>query len=439
MGPGVRFPEKQQAVGEDRLEHYRKVLDQGLRVVTTPIPHSLAASVSIFVGSGSRYESAEIGGISHFIEHMLFKGTESRPTPKEISEAIEGVGGALNAATDKELTVYWCKVPYQHFDLAMDVLADNLLHSAFRPEDVERERQVIVEELAMIQDSPPDLVSTIIDEIVWPDQPLGRDIAGTTESLANISREQMLSYMGDHYEPSNSVVAVAGNVSAQQVEDAVERFLGRWPRGATLPWYPAENHQDAPRVALKSKRTEQANLCLAVPGLPSEHPDRYAQDVMNSILGEGMSSRLFLQIRERMGLAYDVHSYVNHFRDTGSHVLFAAVDTKKANQTISALLGEAARFKDGVPEDELHRAKESMKGRLLLRLEDSRAVSGWTGAQELLRNRIMTVEEAVRQIDAVTAEDIARVASTLFVTEKLNLAIVGPYRSEDRFANLLKL
>jgi predicted Zn-dependent peptidase len=408
-------------------------------VVTTPLSHSLAASISIFIGAGSRYEADEVGGISHFVEHMLFKGTESRPTPKEVSEAIEGVGGILNAATDKELTVYWCKVPYQHFEMAMEVLSDNLLNSLFRLDDVERERMVILEELAMIQDSPADLVSAVIDEVLWPQQALGRDIAGSKESVTSITREQMLAFMREHYEPTNSVVAVAGNVSQRQVEDAVGRFLANWPRAATLPWFPASDSQDAPRIALKPKKTEQANLCLAVPGLPSEHPDRYAQDVMNTILGEGMSSRLFLQVRERLGLAYDVHSYVNHFRDTGSHVVFAAVDTKRVNETILAILGELARLRDDVPEEELQRAKESMKGRLLLRLEDSRAVSAWTGAQELLRNRIMTVEEALEMIDSVTVESIQRVASNLFTTEKLNLAVVGPYRSEGRFARLLSL
>jgi len=194
-----------------------------------------------------------------------------------------------------------------------------------------------------------------------------------------------------------------------------------------------------PRVSLKSKKTEQANLCIAVDGLSSEHPNRYAQDVMNTILGEGMSSRLFLELREKLGLAYDIHSYVNHFRDTGSQVVFAAVDPRKANETISAILAELAKLRDGVPEDELNRAKESMKGRLLLRMEDTRAVSSWTGAQDLLRNTIMTVEEVVSAIDAVTMDDLRRVANALFVAEKLKLAIVGPYRSEGRFANLLSL
>lgn len=403
------------------------------------MPHTRSASISVFLAAGARYESEEIAGVSHFVEHMLFKGTTLRPTPKEISEAIEGVGGVLNAATDKELTVYWCKVPSQHFELAMDVLSDNLLHSRLDRADIEREREVIMEELNMIYDSPTDLVNLMIDEVVWPDQPLGRDTAGTKESVAGISRKGLLDFLTSHYGPRSTVVAVAGDVTQEQVEQTVGRFLGDWSSSPAASWFPALDGHEGPRVSLKFKRTEQANLCLAVHGLPSEHPDRYAQDVMNTLLGEGMSSRLFLQIRERMGLAYDVHSYVNHFQDTGSHVVFAGVDTRKVNQTIQAILGEISGLREGVTEEELTRAKESMKGRLLLRLEDTRAVASWTGAQELLHNRIMTVEEAVSMIDSVSSEDIRRVARNLFVREKLSLAVVGPYRSEDRFANLLSL
>lgn len=422
------------------MEHHKSVLSQRLRVITTPLPHTMSASISVFVGAGSRYEDEQIAGISHFLEHMLFKGTEKRPTPKEISEAIEGVGGIVNAATDKELTVYWCKVPAQHFELAADVLADNILYSRLDPEDLERERQVIVEELNMTYDSPADLVSLMIDELVWPDQPLGRDTAGTRKSVERIGREDLLGFISSHYTPANAVVAVAGQVTPERAAAAIEQAFDGWSREPRLTWYPAEESTKGPTVGLKSKRTEQANLCLAVDALPAEHPDRYAQDVLNTILGEGMSSRLFLQIRERRGLAYDVHSYVNHFRDTGSHVVFAGVDTKKAADTIQAILEELARLRDlGVPEDELFRAKESMKGRLLLRLEDTRAVSSWTGAQELLRDKIMTVEEAVATIDGISAADIHRVAANTFTTERLRLAIVGPYRSEGRFLHLLSL
>ncbi len=421
------------------MDHKRTVLDKGLRVVSTYLPHTMSASISIFVGSGSRYEEERLSGISHFIEHMLFKGTHKRPTPKEISEAVEGVGGVLNAATDKELTVYWAKVPVQHFDLAMDVLSDNLLHSRFDPEDVEREREVIIEELNMVYDSPADLANLMIDEIVWPDQPLGRDTGGTRESVSQITREQLLAFKSDHYAPASAVLAVAGRITPEEVEEAARRFLGDWQPSPTRPWYPATDGTGGQKVFLKSKRTEQANLCIAVDALSSEHPDRYAQDILNTVLGEGMSSRLFIELREKLGLAYDIHSYVNHFRDTGSQVVFAAVDTRKAGDTIRAILAELAKLRDGIPEDELYRAKESMKGRLLLRMEDTRAVASWTGAQELLRDSILSVEEVVGFIDAVTGEDLRRVASDMFVNDKLRLAIVGPYRSEGRFANLLSL
>ncbi|HZK67358.1 MAG TPA: pitrilysin family protein [Chloroflexota bacterium] len=420
------------------LPYRRSVLPNGLRLITTPVPHVRSVSISIFLGAGARYEPERIAGISHFVEHMLFKGTERRPTPKEISEAIEGIGGVLNAATDKELTVYWCKVPAQHFDLAMDVLCDNLLNSKVRQEDVEREREVIIEELNMVYDSPADMANLMIDEAVWPNHPLGRDTGGTKESVSGITRSDLLDYMGTHYAPGGTVVAVAGQVTVEQAEDSVRRHLGGWSNSASMQFFPVEDKQNSPRILLKSKRTEQTNLCLAVPGVPSEHPDRYILDVMNTILGEGMSSRLFLQIRENLGLAYDVHSYVNHFRDTGSHVVFAGVDHKKAGQTITSALQELAKMKDGVPEEELARAKESMKGRLLLRLEDTHSISSWTGSQELMRDDILSVEEVVRQLDRVTNDDIRRLARELYVREKLSLAVVGPFRSEEKLLKLLE-
>jgi predicted Zn-dependent peptidase len=422
---------------EEYLQHYKTVMDHGLRVVTTPMPYTRSASISLFVGTGSRYESPEIAGISHFVEHMLFKGTVHRPSPKEISEAIEGVGGILNAATDKELTVYWCKVPSRYLDLAMDVLSDNIRNSRLDLQDIDKERKVILEEINMVIDSPTDLVSLMIDEVVWPNQPLGGDTAGTKESVASIGRPELTAFMASHYGPGNAVLAVAGCVTKEQVEAAAAKYLGDWPASSPTPWFPANDGQDGPRVSLKTKRTEQANLCVAVPGYHSDHPDRYTQDVMNTLLGDGMSSRLFLELRERLGLAYDVHSYVNHFKDTGSLVVYAGVDTSKVNQTVQAILNELAKLRDGVSEEELTRTKESMKGRLLLRLEDTSRVSSWTGAQELLRNSIMTVEDAVALIDSVTNDDLRRVAREIFVRDKLNLAIVGPYRSEDRFRNLL--
>ena len=416
----------------------KTVLDNGLRVVTSSMPHTRSVSVSFFVGAGSRCESDEIAGVSHFLEHMLFKGTERRPTAQEIAEEIEGIGGVMNAATDKELTVYWAKVGHQHFARCLDVLADAVLNSVLDPTEIEKERLVILEELAMTEDSPADLVGLLIDEVLWPKQPLGRDPGGSKQSVSALTRDQIRDYVDRYYAPENTVLAVAGNVSHETVVDLANRHLGQWRRAPFGSWYPAVDGQDGPRVGLKSKKTEQAHICLAVPGYSSNHPDRYALDVLNAILGEGMSSRLFLEIREKLALAYDVHSYVSHFRDAGSAVIGAGVDPKKVEPTIQAILAELARLDEGIPDAELTKAKEFIKGRMQLRMEDTRAVSSWLGGQELLRDEILTVDEVLTAIDRITPEDLHRVAQALFRPERLNLAIVGPYKSEDRFARILR-
>ncbi len=425
-------------LGKDS-ETYRKItLPNGLRIVNSFMPHTRSVSVTIFVGAGSRYESDAQAGLSHFIEHLFFKGTAKRPTAKAISEAIESVGGVINAGTDRELTVYWVKVAAPHFDLALDVVADTLLHSKFEPAEIEKERQVVIEELNMIRDDPREWVDVIIDEVIWPGQALGRDVAGTKETVSSFTREMSLDYLACQYTPSNTVVSVAGSVPHEQVVAAVSRALGDWQPGRPASFAPALDSQGSPRLRLEPKRTEQAHLCLAVPGLPMLHPDRFALDLLNVVLGEGMSSRLFQEIREKHGLAYDVHSYVSHFLDTGSVTVYAGVDPRRINPAIEAILGELNRLKDQVPESELTKAREYSKGRLLLRMEDTRSVAGWVGAQELLTDRVLTVDDVVEIIDSITPADLERVARQLFLTEKLNLAVVGPYRSERRFADLLR-
>ena len=416
----------------------KTTLANGLRIVTATLPHTRSVSINFFVGAGSRYEMDEVAGISHFVEHMLFKGTERRPTPREIAETIEGVGGIMNAGTDRELTVYWCKVPSAHFSRTLDVLADNLLHSRFEPPEIEKERAVIIEELHMVEDNPADLVGVLIDEVLWPDQPLGRDIAGSDATVKAIRREDMLAYLGRQYVPSNTVLAVAGNVSHQQVVEEAARLLGDWQNAQFGAWFPAKDGQTAPRVALKTKKTEQVQVCLAVPGLSALHPDRYTLDVLNSILGEGMSSRLFLEVREKRGLAYDVHSYVSHFQDTGAAVVSAGVDPKKLAPTVEAVLDELERLKDGIPEEEVTKSREFIKGRLQLRTEDTRAVASWLGGQELLRNQILTIDDVTRIIDEVDGEGLQRVARDVFRRDRMNLAVVGPQRSTKPLEALLK-
>ncbi|MBI4299695.1 MAG: insulinase family protein [Chloroflexi bacterium] len=420
------------------LMHQKTTLPNGLRILTESMPHTRSVSVSFFIGAGSRYEPPERAGVSHFVEHLCFKGTERRGSAREVSEAIEGVGGLLNGGTDREMTIYWSKIARPHFAAALDVLVDMLRHSKFENGEVEKERKVIIEELNASYDSPYQRANMLIDEVIWPGQPLGRDVAGSKETVTGLSRQMVLDYCKQQYSPTNTVVSVAGEVIHEEVASALGEAMGDWPAAGPAPLFPAQDGQSAPQLRVEYRKSEQAHLCLAVRGLPSLHPDRFTLDLLNVILGEGMSSRLFLAVREEQGLAYDVHSYVSHLLDSGSVVLYAGVDPKVVERAIAALLGEMRRLREEpVPPEELTKSKELSKGRLLLRMEDTRSVSGWMGAQELLTDHVLTVDDVVRSIDSVTPQDIQRVARELFVSEKLNLAIVGPFRSERRFQSLL--
>ena len=419
---------------------YRKsTLPNGLRVLTAPMPHTRSVSVSIYLGAGSRYETPPESGLSHFVEHLCFKGTKKRPTPRDISEVIDSVGGVLNAATDRELTVYYCKVARPHLELALDVLVDMLRRPLFAPKEVEKERKVIIEELAALADSPAQQVDILLDETLWPDQPLGRDVAGCEATVSAITRQMALEYLHRQYVPNNVVVSVAGAVEHEEVLELINAALGDWPRGIPSGWFPAVNGQGSARTAVRYKNTEQAHMSLAVRGLSSQHPDRFVLDMLSVVLGEGMSSRLFLELRERRGLCYDVHTYTSHFLDAGALVIYSGVDPANAADTLKALLEQLAQVRDGIPDGELARAKELAKGRLLLRMEDTRSVSGWLGIQELLLGRVRTADEVVEVLDAITADDVARVARDLFLTDQLSLAIVGPFRGNKRFASLLRL
>ncbi len=419
--------------------YQKTTLDNGLRLITATMPHTRSVSICIFIGVGSRYETEPQAGISHFIEHLCFKGTLKRTTAREISEAIEGVGGILNGGTDKELTLYWCKVAQHHFHLALDVLADMLLHSKFDPADIERERQVIIEEINMGKDSPSQLVNMLIDELLWPDHPLGRDVAGSKESVAAITRDMMLDYLAHQYLPSNTVVGIAGALQHQEMATAVGQALGDWTDQQPRPGYSEYKEQKFPRMHIEKKDTEQAHLCLALTGLPLLHPKRFTLDLLNVILGEGMSSRLFTEIRDRLGLAYSIHSYVEHFLDTGSVAIYAGVEPKNLPVAIKAILEQLSQLKETVPEAELTKAKELSKGRLLLRMEDSRSVAGWMGGQEILTNRILSIEQIVSIIDAITAEELRQLAQELLVDSQLRLAVVGPVAGDEPLEELLKL
>jgi predicted Zn-dependent peptidase len=403
------------------------------------MPHTRSVSVCIYMGAGSRYESDAQAGVSHFIEHLCFRGTEKRASAKDISGAIEGVGGVLNGGTDKELTVYWCKVAQPHFHLALDVLADMVLHSRFDRKDIEKERQIIVEEISMSKDAPNQLVGMILDELLWPDHPLGRDVAGTNKSVADMTREQMRDYMASEYSPANTVIAIAGNIQQDEAVNEVQKILGKWTNKKTrLDFVPYIENKN-PRMKIENRETEQTHLCLALPGLSLQHPQRFTLDLLNVILGEGMSSRLFLEVRDKLGLAYNIHSYLDHFQDSGALTVYAGVHPKKLEIGITAILQQLALLKEKITEEELNKAKELSKGRLLLRMEDSRSVAGWVGGQEILNGSIMDVEEVVAVIDKVTAEEMCALAKELLIGEKLRLSVVGPVKSADHLEKLLKI
>ncbi len=423
----------------DNNEFYRRtVLPNGIRILTSAMPTVRSASVSVYVGAGSRYERDEEAGLSHFLEHLLFKGTAKRPSAKEVAEAIDGVGGVMNGGTDRELTVYYVKVARPHLDLALDVLVDLVRHPLLDPAEFEKERQVVLEELAMVADSPQQLADLLLDAVLWPNQPLGRDVAGTPESVAALTGEMAGEYMRRQYVARNAVVAVAGDVDHAEVVDALQASLADWEGGAPGAWFPATDGSGS-RCGLRYKATEQAHMNLAVPGLRLDHPDRYALSFLSIILGEGMSSRLFLELREKRGLVYDVHSYISQFLDTGAFTVYAGADPQKAVETLKVVMAEISRLRDeGATAEELTKARELSKGRLLLRMEDTRAVSGWLGGQELLLGEVRGVDQAVEEMEAVTLEDLRRVAADLLREERFYLAVVGPFRSDKRFAALLR-
>ncbi len=419
---------------------YQKVtLDNGLRLITANMPHTHSVSICFFIGVGSRYENEAQAGISHFIEHLCFKGTAKRPTPNEISTAIEGVGGIINAGTDKELTSYWCKVAQTHFSLALDVLVDMLLHSKFDPVEMERERKVIMEEISMTKDSPSQEVNTLIDELLWPGHPLGRDIAGSKESIATVTRSLMLDYFAAAYLPGNTVVSIAGNIQPQEALSTMIQAMGNWGNRRARIGYAAYAEEKNPRLQVERRDTEQAHLCLALPGLPLMHPRRFTLDLLSVILGEGMSSRLFIEIRDKLGLAYSIHSCTDHFLDSGSIVIYAGVEPKNLRVAVKAILKQLSRLREPIPESEISKARELTKGRLLLRMEDTHSVAGWAGAQELLTEQVLTVDQVVSFINAVTADELHQLAQELLVGERLRLAVVGPVDKDEPLEELLKL
>lgn len=409
------------------MQYERTTLENGLRLLMAPMPGMRSASISFFFTVGSRYESNTNAGISHFIEHMLFKGSEKYPSARLISEAIEGVGGVFNGSTGKELTNYSARVPGEHLPAVMDVLADMVRHPLFDPLEIEKERSVIIEELSSTRDDPQEWVSLLIDEAMWPRLPLGRDDAGYVETVAKIQRHQMMRYLNEYYRPNSLIISVAGNIDPAQIKEISKRLFSEWEPRQHTKWTECIPPLDTLPIVLVEKETEQVNLCLGTLGIAYSSPDYYTLMLINAILGEGMSSRLFQTIREEQGLAYDIGSYFNSYAETGNFVVSAGVDPSQIEPAIRAIVCELDRLcTTSVPADELDRIRAYIRGSILLGLEGTNQVASWLGSQESLRDKILDVDEIIAQIEAVNTRDIQRVAKTCFAPQWRRLALIGP-------------
>ena len=417
----------------------RTAIPGGPRVITSRLPGALSVSIAAYVLAGSRLESADEAGAAHFMEHITFKGTEAYPTTRAVSEAIEGFGGSFNAATDRESTVYWVRVPLRETARGMDVLGELIIRPKLRSEEIESERAVIVEEIRSYLDDPGEHVHTLFDLAMFGDTPLGREIAGSEESVRGLPEANLRAFWASSYRPGNVVVSAAGDIAHDEIVALVERAFGTGAASHSS-FEPAPTLPAGERVMAVRRDTTQAQLCLGVPGLRRDDPEAWTLEVLNAILGDGMSSRLFQSVREEKGLAYDVSSYVVDYVDTGAFVVSAGVDPDRIAPTVSAILDEMARLRDEVvPADELARSKRYLGGRLELRMEETRHVASWLGGQEALHERVLTLEGALAELEAVTSAGIHSLAGRLMRDEGLRLAVVAPPRRGRRLDSLLRL
>ena len=399
-------------------------LANGVRVITEAMPHVRSVSVGIWIGTGSRRETTEQNGISHFIEHMLFKGTTHR-SAEDIARSVDSIGGNLDAFTAKELVCFNTKVLDEHLSLAWDVLADLVLNPLFRPEDIEKEKGVILEEIKMEADSPDYLVHEIFSSNFWKDHPLGKPILGTRETVRRFDSDMIRAYYSQVYAPSNLLVTAAGNLTHQRLVALVREHFDSLPAGQPTT---ADN---APvthaRIALRNKKSlEQVHVCLGVPSYPLPHQERFACYVLNTLLGGGMSSRLFQNIRERQGLAYAVFSELNPYRDTGCLSIYAGTSLESAPKVVESIVHEFRDLKERpVADDELRRAKDHLKGSLMLSLESTASRMTNLARQEMYFNRFFTLDELVQSIEHVTSVDVQRIAQTFFDPKQIALTVLG--------------
>ncbi|MAF80790.1 hypothetical protein CL628_02130 [bacterium] len=417
-----------------------KQLKNGLSTVLMPSDDGGTVTFLVLVGVGSRYETPRQSGLSHFLEHMFFKGTSKRPTTKEISEAVDNVGGEFNAFTSEEYTGYYVKVAAAHLNRAADVVSDILLQPLFPAEEIERERGVIIEEIKMYTENPMRHVHQLWMQALYGKHPLGWDIAGTAETVSAMQRQDFVNYTSEHYHTGNAVIAVAGNFNPKQMTVRLNKLFAKLSDGRATRPKSAPKRQSVQRLVHEARPSlDQTHLMVGVPGPAMGSKDRWASAILATVLGGGMSSRLFLQVRERRGLAYAVRTNTDELTDTGSFVTQAGVRTDKAVEALKVILEEYDRAMDEpVGEEELHKAKQMLRGQLLIGLEETNALAIFGGMQQLLKGKVMKPGEIVKQIDKVTAKQVQSLAQKLLAPKKRALALLGPQKSAGRFEKLLK-
>jgi len=420
----------------------RKVLPNGLRIITIPMPSFESATSLVMVGAGSRYETEKNNGISHFLEHMAFKGTQKRPSAIDISNLIDGIGGEFNAFTGKEVTGYYVKSAVSHVDLCLDVLSDMLQNSKLDSVEIEKEKGVILEEMNLYEDTPSRNIGDVYEKLLYGNIPMGWDTIGEKDVIKSITRENFQEYMQSLYSADNITVVVAGGIDTEKTVKLIEKYFGQMKRFDTLRYEKVIEKQEKPKIFVKEKKTEQVHIALGFRTVPLGHPDRYSLSVLAAILGGGMSSRLFHEVREKRGLAYYVKTGSEQYQDVGNLVSTAGLDPKRVEEGIKVIVEEYAKIsklENQISKQELEKAKEFLKGHFVLELEDSRSVAGFYSQQEILEEKIENPDEIMAEIDKVTITDVEKVAQRYFKEDAMNLAVIGNFASGQNFENLLKL